>query len=151
MSRPRTIRVALADRSYPIRITSGDLEGVGAEVAKRTGANQVALITVAPWTVTYGPISTAAPHTKLLPDTVTVVRTPCGPASGATAEGAGGAKGVGAQPLPPQPTCAGVHVQRLKSLAFIMQGNDEHGTQFWLGLPTQLVQLHPLPLYSSQA
>ncbi len=45
-ARPRVVRVSLGERSYPIRIASDGLGGVGAEVVKRTRANQVALITV---------------------------------------------------------------------------------------------------------
>jgi 3-dehydroquinate synthase len=46
VARPRTVRVSLGERSYPIHIGTGDLADVGPEIVKRTGANQVALITV---------------------------------------------------------------------------------------------------------
>jgi 3-dehydroquinate synthase len=46
VSRPRTIRVDLGDRSYPIRIASDGLGGLGEAVARRTKATQVAVITV---------------------------------------------------------------------------------------------------------
>jgi len=46
LSRPRTIRVDLGSRSYPIRIASDGLAGLGEAVARRTGATQVAVITV---------------------------------------------------------------------------------------------------------
>ncbi len=42
----RTVRVELADRSYPIRIGDGTLAEVGPEIARCTGASRVALITV---------------------------------------------------------------------------------------------------------
>jgi 3-dehydroquinate synthase len=47
-SSPRIVRVSIEDRSvrYPIRIGGDGLGGLGEEVARRTGANQVALITV---------------------------------------------------------------------------------------------------------
>lgn len=41
-----TVRVELGDRSYPIRIGEGTLGEVGPEIARRTGASRVALITV---------------------------------------------------------------------------------------------------------
>jgi 3-dehydroquinate synthase len=46
--KPRIVRVSLGERSYPIRIASDGLAGLGEEVVKRTRANQVALITVPP-------------------------------------------------------------------------------------------------------
>ncbi|MFP6624391.1 MAG: 3-dehydroquinate synthase, partial [Myxococcota bacterium] len=42
----RTIRVDLGKRSYPIRIGSDGLEGLGEAVASRTNATQVAVVTV---------------------------------------------------------------------------------------------------------
>lgn len=42
----RTIRVALGERSYPIRLGEGGLAEVGPEIARRSGANRVALVTV---------------------------------------------------------------------------------------------------------
>lgn len=45
-SRPRVVRVALGDRSYSVRIGSACVDALGAEVARRTKAKRVALITV---------------------------------------------------------------------------------------------------------
>ncbi len=45
-ARAKVVRVSLGKRSYPIRIGSGGLEGLGEEVVRRTGASQVALVTV---------------------------------------------------------------------------------------------------------
>ena len=42
----RTIRVDLGERSYPIRIGSDGLEGLGEAVARRTHATQVGVVTV---------------------------------------------------------------------------------------------------------
>jgi len=44
--RSRTIRVDLGERSYPIRIGSDGLGGLGEAVARRTGATQVGVVTV---------------------------------------------------------------------------------------------------------
>ena len=55
MSRPRNIRVELGDRSYPIRIGSDGLEGLGEAVARRTKATQVAVVTVPGVGRRYGP------------------------------------------------------------------------------------------------
>jgi len=44
--RPRRLTVALAERSYPVELGAGTLAGVGAAVARRTGASRVALVTV---------------------------------------------------------------------------------------------------------
>ncbi len=44
--RQRVVRVALGDRSYSVRIGSACVDALGAEVARRTGATRVALITV---------------------------------------------------------------------------------------------------------
>ncbi len=45
-ARPRVVRVDLGERSYPIHLGTGDLDGVGDAVARHTGANQVGLVTV---------------------------------------------------------------------------------------------------------
>ena len=45
-SKDRTVRVALGERSYPIRIGAGGLDAVGAAIRDRTRANRVALVTV---------------------------------------------------------------------------------------------------------
>jgi 3-dehydroquinate synthase len=42
----KTVRVALGERSYPIRIGAGTLDDAGAAIAKATGARQVAVLTV---------------------------------------------------------------------------------------------------------
>jgi 3-dehydroquinate synthase len=44
--RLRTVTVSLGERSYPIRLGEGCLGDVGPEIARRTGANRVALVTV---------------------------------------------------------------------------------------------------------
>lgn len=44
--RPRSVRVALGERSYPIRIGRGTLPELGAEVARRTGASRAVVVTV---------------------------------------------------------------------------------------------------------
>jgi 3-dehydroquinate synthase len=44
--RPRSIKVALAERSYPIRLGYGTLPELGAEVARRSGARRAVVITV---------------------------------------------------------------------------------------------------------
>ena len=44
--KPRTVRVALGDRSYPIRLGYGTLGDLGDEVARRTGAKRAVVITV---------------------------------------------------------------------------------------------------------
>ena len=44
----RTVRVELGERSYPIEIGHGTLEGVGAAVAERTKATRVMVVTVPP-------------------------------------------------------------------------------------------------------
>ncbi|NRA08130.1 MAG: 3-dehydroquinate synthase [Myxococcales bacterium] len=45
-ARPRNVRVSLGERSYPVRIGTGLLDGLGELVARRTGAHHAVLITV---------------------------------------------------------------------------------------------------------
>ena len=45
-ARARVVRVSLGQRSYPIRIGIGGMDELGEEVVRRTGASQVALVTV---------------------------------------------------------------------------------------------------------
>ncbi|MGE4650896.1 MAG: 3-dehydroquinate synthase [Myxococcota bacterium] len=44
--RPRSVRVPLGERSYPVRIGTGLLDGLGELVARRTGAHHAVLVTV---------------------------------------------------------------------------------------------------------
>lgn len=46
--RPRTLKVELGDRSYRIRLGEGTLADVGPAVARQTGAERAALVTVPP-------------------------------------------------------------------------------------------------------
>jgi 3-dehydroquinate synthase len=45
-ARPRNVRVSLGERSYPVQIGTGLLDGLGELVARRTGAHHAVLITV---------------------------------------------------------------------------------------------------------
>ena len=45
-ARPRSVRVPLGARSYPVRIGTGLLDGLGEAVIRRTGARHAVLVTV---------------------------------------------------------------------------------------------------------
>jgi 3-dehydroquinate synthase len=53
---PQTVEVALGERSYPIVIGHGTLGGIGAAIARRTGAKRALLITVPPVAKRLAPI-----------------------------------------------------------------------------------------------
>ena len=52
---PRTVRVSLGARSYPIELGVGSLGGLGAAVAERTGASRALVVSVPPVAERYGP------------------------------------------------------------------------------------------------